>query len=220
MAFTRDDYVVRTGSRGFWLVLLGVLGWTALTVGAWLANRGVATDVVLVVFEVVFIAECARRARLAIQRKVVFAVYSRGIFFGGDGSQETVPWSRICAVEFFNERVLQVKSQTIYHCVGVRSLGTAPVKGPGNGHAAQPVPGWSIPRQLNLGRADLIPGGDGTVRHAYRRMDGWRVNQARLTKAVHRYAPAIPVIDGPDYPASLSQGEALQAKGASRSFSR
>jgi hypothetical protein len=220
MAFTRDDYVVRTGWRGFWLVLLGLLGWTALTVGAWLAHWGVATDVVLVVFEVIFIAGFVRRTRLAMQRKVVFAVYGRGIFFGGDGSQETVPWSRICAVEFFKERVSQVKPQTVYHCVGVRSLGTAPVQRPGNGPAAQPVPELSIPWQLNLGRPDLIPGGDGTVRHAYRRMDGWRVNQAQVTKAVHRYAPAVPVIDGPDYPASLGWGEALQAKRARRSFSR
>jgi len=220
MAFTRDDYVVRAGWRSFWLVLLAVLGWTALTVGVWLAHRGIATDVALLVFEVIFIAECVRRARLATQRKVVLAVHSRGIFFGDGGSQETVPWSRICAVEFFRERVARVKSHTIYHCVGVRSLGTRQVQRPGNGHAAQPVPDRSILWPLNAGRPDLIPGGDGTVRHAYRRMDGWRVNQVRLTRAVHRYAPAVPVINGPDYTAPLSWGEVFQAKRAWRSFSR
>jgi hypothetical protein len=41
MAFTRGDYVVRTGWRSFWLLLLGVLGWTVLMVGVWLTgSRG------------------------------------------------------------------------------------------------------------------------------------------------------------------------------------
>ena len=62
MAFTRDDYVVRTGWRGFWLVLLGLLGWTALTVGAWLAHWGVATDMTLPV------ALQAKRARRSFSR--------------------------------------------------------------------------------------------------------------------------------------------------------
>jgi hypothetical protein len=221
MAFTRDDYVVRASWRGVWVVLLGVLGWGALTVGVWLADKRIVTLVALLVFEAVFVGELVRRLRRAIRRKIVFAVSSRGIFFGDGGSQETVPWSRIAAVELFKERVTHSsKSQSTYHCIGVRSLGTKQVQRPGNGRAAQPMPDRAIGWMLNAGRPGLIPGGDGTVRHAYRRMDGWRVSRARLASAVHRYAPEVPLINGPDYPPSLSWQEGMRAKRAKRSFGR
>jgi hypothetical protein len=78
--FTQDDYVVRTGWRGIWLPLLGLLGWIALSVGLWLAHwrPSVWRDLVLLAVGAALLAECVRRARLALQRKVVFAVHSRG----------------------------------------------------------------------------------------------------------------------------------------------
>ena len=219
MEFTQDDYVVRTGWRGIVLPLLWVLGWIALSAGLWLAHwrPGVWRDLVLLAAGAALVAECVRRARLALQRKVVFTVHSGGIYFGDGLGPQNVPWSRICAVELFRERIPQLKSQTVYHCIGVRSPGAKQVQRPGNGPAARPVPDRSVACILAAVRPDLIPGHDGTVRHAYRRMVGWRVNRSRLAKAVHRYAPEVPVIDGPDYPPSLRWGEGLRAK---RSVSR
>jgi hypothetical protein len=57
--------------------------------------------------------------------------------------------------------------------------------------------------------------GDYVVRASW--WGGWRVNRGRLAEAVHRYAPGVPVIDGPDYPPSLSWTEGLRAKRARRS---
>jgi hypothetical protein len=158
--FTRDDYVVRTGWRGVWLSLLGLLGWIALSVGLWLAHwrPGAWRDLVLLAVGAALLAECLRRVRLALQRKVVFAVHSRGIYFGDGPGPQDVPWSRICAVELFKERIPQFKSQTVYHCIGVRSPGTRQVQRPGNGPAAQPVPDRSVAFILGAGRPDLIPG--------------------------------------------------------------
>ena len=190
-------------------MLLALLGWTALGAAVLLApNLTYAAPkiVILGVFEVALLAETGHRALLAVQRKVVFAVDGQGVFFGDGPAAERVPWSVICAVELFSERTQAARSR--YRCVGVRSLGTRQVPRPRSGPAAQPFPERGARTILRAGRPDLIPGYDGTIRYAYRRMTGWRVNRAQLSRAVHRYAAQVPVIDGPRYPPALSWGDA------------
>jgi hypothetical protein len=213
--FDPDAYVVRAGWRGFGVMLVALLGWTGLSVGALYADHltyAVPKIAILGVFEVVFLAETGRRAWLAIQRKIVFAVDGQGVFFGDGLTQQRVPWSTICAVELFTERIHSGRGQTVYRCVGVRSPGTRQTPRPGNGPAAQPLPERGAEAILRAGRPDLIPGYDGTIRYAYRRMSGWRVNRMRLAHAVTRYAARVPVIDGPRYPPALtwSDGRALK----------
>jgi len=69
---------------------------------------------------------------------------------------------------------------------------------------------------LQAGRPDLIPGADGTIRFAYRRMSGWRVNPAQLAAAVSRFAPDVPVISGMNYPPPMSTAEALAVRRTGR----
>jgi hypothetical protein len=213
--FDPDAYVVRAGWRGFWVMLAASLGWTGLSVGMLHADHltyAVPKIAILGVFEVVFLAETGRRAWLAVQRKVVFAVDGQGVFFGDGLTQQRVPWSAICAIELFSEHTHGGRSQTVYRCVGVRSPGTRQISRPGNGPAAQPLPELGAEAILRAGRPDLIPGYDGTIRYAYRRMTGWRVNRMRLTHAVRRYAAGVPVIDGPRYPPALTWSDGLRLK--------
>jgi hypothetical protein len=83
---------------------------------------------------------------------------------------------------------------------------------PGSGRAAQPLPERAAEAILRAGRPDLIPGYDGTIRYAYRRMSGWRVSRARLAQAVQRYAPQVPVIKGPGYPPALTWSDAFRLR--------
>jgi len=205
--FDPDAYVVRAGWRGLWVTLLALLGWTALSAGILHGHHpayAVQKIALLGLFEVAFLAEVGRRAWLAARREVLFAVDGHGVLFGDGPVQQRVPWSVICAVELFTERAQGGRAQMVYRCVGVRSAGTRQVPRPGNGPAAQPLPGRGAEAILRSGRPDLIPGYDGTIRYAYRRMSGWRVSRARLAHAVQRYAPQVPVIDGPGYPPALT----------------
>ena len=213
--FDPDAYVVRAGWRGVGVMLAALLGWTGLSVGMLFADHlryAVPRIAIVGVFEVVFLAETGRRVRLAVQRQVVFAVDGRGVFFGDGLTRQLVPWSQICAIELFTEHIRGGRAETVYRCVGVRSPGTRQTPRPGNGPAAQPFPQRGAETILRAGRPDLIPGYDGTIRYAYRRMTGWRVNRMRLTHAVRRFAERVPVIDGPRYPPALnwSDGRALR----------
>jgi hypothetical protein len=60
-------------------------------------------------------------------------------------------------------------------------------------------------------RPDLLPSADGTRRLAYPRMDGWRVNRRALESAVRRFAPEVPVVDGPPCPPTLTVADARTA---------
>jgi hypothetical protein len=204
--FDPDAYVVRTGWRGFAAILLALLGWTALGMAVLFERHltyVVPKAVILGVFEIVFLTETIRRAVLAARRNVVFVVDGQGVWFGDGLTHQRVPWSMICAVELFSERTQSARSAMVYRCVGVRTPGTRQTSRPGNGPAAQPFPERGVDAILRAGRPDLIPGHDGTIRYAYRRMTGWRVNRMRLTHAVRRYAAQVPVIDGPGYPPAL-----------------
>ena len=68
----------------------------------------------------------------------------------------------------------------------------------------------------DAGRRDLLPGADGTIRWACRRMTGWRVDRNRLEDALRRYAPDVTIIDGPDWPPALSVSDAMAAGRARR----
>ncbi|MFE3953515.1 hypothetical protein ACFXPS_04925 [Nocardia sp. NPDC059091] len=152
------------------------------------------------------------RWRRASHGRVVFAVHGAGVYFAADafGPAQTVPWSRICAIELFTETTSTPRNQFRHRCIGVRARGTTqPSRG---GPAARPIPESSARLLRDAGRADLIPGADGTIRWAYRRMTGWRVSRESLTSAVTRHAPHIPVIDGPPWPPALTWSEALTAR--------
>jgi hypothetical protein len=208
------DYVVRHGWRGFLGNAAGLLAWTGLALagraGHWPHAGGRGLLVVLAV-EIAFVVACATQLRLALGRQVAFAVRGDGIFFGSGAEPQVIPWSEVCAVELFRERLPRGGSRASYRCVGVRAPGTSQVPQAGSGAAAQPLPDRSAARLLESGRPDLIPGADGTIRLAYRRMTGWRVSRARLTRAVRQHAPAVAVIDGPDWPPGLSWADAHRA---------
>ena len=82
----------------------------------------------------------------------------------------------------------------------------------GQRKAAQPWPERSIQYMIDAGRPDLIPGADGSIRYAYRQMTGWRVDRALVVAAVARYAPGLPVVNGPDYPPAVTRAEAFAAR--------
>jgi hypothetical protein len=210
------DYVVRHGWRGFLGSVLGLLAWTGIGVLGWrahLAHLGTRAVLVAVAVEAAFLIACGTKLGQALQRRAVFAVGPDGIFFGaaGDQAQVTVPWGQVCAVELFRERVRAGRSGSSYRCVGVRTPGTRQVPRAGGGAAAQPLPERSTAYLLRAGRPDLVPGADGTIRLAYRRMSGWRVSRAALTEAVRRYAPGVPVVDSPGWPPALSWADAHRA---------
>jgi hypothetical protein len=210
------DYVVRHGWRGFLGSVLGLLIWTGIGVLGWkahLAHLGTRALLVAVGVEAAFLIACGTKLLQALQREVVFAVGPDGIFFGAAGDQDavTVPWGQICAVELFRERVRSGRGGSSHHCVGVRTPGSQQVRRPGSGAAAQPLPEPSAAYLLRSGRPDLIPGADGTIRLAYRRMSGWRVRRAGLAEAVRRCAPAVPVVDSPGWPPALSWADAHRA---------
>ena len=102
------DYVARPGWRGFLGNALGLLAWTALGLAGWAARwphaggRGV---LVVLAVEAAFVVACARQLRLALGRQVAFAVRGDGVFFGSGAEPRVVPWSQICAVELFRERL-------------------------------------------------------------------------------------------------------------------
>jgi len=213
--FDPDAYVVRAGWRGLSVMLLALLGWTGLSVVILHAHHltyAVPKVAILGLFEVVFLAEAGRRAWLAARRKVVFAVDAHGVLFDDGPAAQRVPWSVICAVELFTERTQGGRGQAVYRCVGVRSVGSRQVPRPDSGPAAQPLPRRGAEAILKAGRPDLIPGYDGTIRYAYRRMSGWRVSRTGLAHAVQRYAPLIPLIDGPGYPPALTWSDARALK--------
>ena len=210
------DYVVRHGWRGFLGAALGLLAWTALGVFGWkshLAHLGGRAVLVAAAVEIAFLVACGTKLRQALQRNVIFAVRPDGIFFGPDAGpgQQYVPWSQISAVELFRERVSNARSRSSFRCIGVRTPGTQQVQRAGSGAAAQPLTERSVARILQAGRPDLIPGADGTIRLTYRRMSGWRVSRARLTRAVLGYAPSVPVIDSPAWPPAVSWADAHRA---------
>jgi hypothetical protein len=215
-ASAAGGYVVRHGWRGFAGSVGGLLAWTAIGVAGWkshLPQLGGRAVLLAAAVEVAFLVACGTKLRQALLRTVEFAVGPDGVFLGAAGGQDavTIPWSQVSAVELFRERVRTGRSGSSHRCVGVRTPGTRQVRRAGRGPAAQPLPEASEAYLLKAGRPDLIPGADGTVLLAYRRMSGWRVRRAGLAEAVLRFAPGVPVVDGPGWPPALSWADAHRA---------
>lgn len=210
--FSRDAYVVRAGLRGMLMPTALVLTWVAaLVIRSYSAVGYTVLAVVGLAVALVWLREFGR----AWRREVVLAVSGEGVYFGAgpgaEGMSESVRWAKICAVELFTERRQHGHGQSAHRCVGVRARGMVQTRRSG-GPAAAPLPQVSEQYLRSAGRADLIPGADGTIRWAYRRMDGWTVSRRNLVAAVQRHAPHVPVINGPDWPAALAWGEALAAR--------
>jgi len=218
-AFPAGAYVVRQGVRHLLVLLAALLLCTAFVVAFLTGTASAWTDAAALVFEAGLLAACGRELTRAIRRDVVFAVHPDGVYFGSGEVKENVPWGRICAVEFFREIETHYRSSaSIYQCVGVRAPGTRQLPRAGNGPAARPQTKQEAQFYVDAGRPDLVVGADGTVRYAYRRMVGWRVNRAALAAAVRGYAPAVPVIAGHSYPppVSVTQVRAVRRNRADR----
>ncbi len=215
--FGLDAYVVRYGRRGVLGTLAGLLACVAVTIWVFASGRPVIADVIALLVDAGLLLTLATDLSRAARREIQFAVHQGGVYFGSDRVKDDVPWSRISAVEFFRETTQGSKARTVYRCVGVRASGTRQLRRPGNGAAAQPVPERSLKYLISAGRPDLIPGYDGTIRYAYRRMRGWRADQARVAEAVARYALAMPVIRGQDWPGRITRADACTARRTRRS---
>jgi hypothetical protein len=217
-AFDPGAYVVQFGGRELVRAVGCLLGGLAVIVLAILGHKAVLTDVIAALVAAVLIGVGIADLGNVIRRRVAFAVHQGGVYFGSDRVKDNVPWSQICAIEFFTEIVTGSRASNKYRCIGVRSLGTTQLARPGNGRAAQPFAQRSVQYLLDGGRPDLIPGADGTIRYAYRQMTGWRADQAQVTAAVARYAPGLPVVNGPNYPPSFTRADAFAARRNRRAF--
>ncbi|MCU1368013.1 MAG: hypothetical protein JWN39_3652 [Ilumatobacteraceae bacterium] len=193
-------------------VVLGVLVWQRS------ASTGQHIAVVVVLAALATIV--VRDARHIASGAVLFAVHRGGIYFGSDPVVDDVPWETIVAVELYDERSPRGRASSVHHCIGVRVAGTNPVQRDGNTPGAEPLRRVSARYFEDAGRADLLPGADGTIRWTTRRMSGWRVDRRKLAEAVQRCSPGTPVITGPDWPQSLTPGEALIARRVQRRAGR
>lgn len=217
-AVTAGDYVVRYGIRGVLIPLIILLGWAGLGVVGLKGGKpwGLGTDLVFWIGLALLCLFTAAQVRKALAREAAFAVHRGGVYFGRGRGAQDVPWDEICAVEFFKEFTTTSQARTASRCVGVRGRGSAQPKRPGNGVAAQPLPERSLRFFAGAGRPDLIPGADGTIRLAYRKMGGWRVDRAALAGVVARYAPAVQVVDGMDWPPPMTNAEIVKGRRAER----
>ena len=191
-----------------------------LGVVIWARTDSIIQRVLLVGVLVVLVAIVGRDVGRVRRGEVLFAVHRGGVYFGSDPVIDDVPWATICAVELYAERGPSGRSSSVHHCIGVRTPGKNPLQRPGNTPGALPLLRVSARYFEDAGRTDLLPGADGTIRWATRRMSGWRVDRVRLSAAVRHYAPAIPVIDGPDWPPALSEQEGIRARRVQRRAGR
>ena len=174
--FIGGEYVVTYGLRRFRGALIGLIVWTGFVflVAANASSPSVPSAVGLAMGELGLLAGCGYEIARAARREVLFAVYADGVYFGAGVLKEDVPWELICAVEIFTEPSRIRGLPSARSCVGVRVVADRP-------------------RSLGPGSQATLDAGR---RSAYRRMSGWRVDRARLTDAVHAYAPGLPVIEG------------------------
>jgi hypothetical protein len=207
-----DAYVVRYGGRGMLRGLAGLLVTVVIVAYCVAYPRSVVSQVIGFLLAAGVLVASLAELRKASRREIVFAVHQGGVYFGSEAIKDDVPWSRICAVELFTEYVSGHKSGSWYKCVGVRSPGTSQISRPGNGPAIWGTTDRELRYFIDANRADLLPGADGTIRYAYRRMSGWRLDRNQLAAAVARFAPAVPVINGQNYPPHLSFGDAQTAR--------
>jgi hypothetical protein len=218
--FEPDDYVVTFGWRGFAIVLACLIVGAAIGAVLWVRSDSLIVRALVAVIVALLLAATARDIGRARRGEVLFAVHRGGVYFGSNEFHDDVPWSRICGVELYTERLPTGRSNTVHRCIAVRAPGVSAVLRAGNPVSARPLPRKSAKYYEDAGRRDLIEGADGTVRWTARTMTGWSVDRVRLRDAVRRYAPTIPVFDGPDWPPALSARESSAAARARRSRRR
>ena len=211
-AFDPAAYVVRYGGRARLRAVACLLGGLAIIGFVVFVHKSVVAVVIALIIALILLGVAALDLGKVVGREVAFAVHQGGVYFGSEAVKDNVPWSQICAVEFFTDTSTTSRSQNKYRCIGVRSLGTQQTSRPGNGRAARPLPERSVQYLIDAGRPDLIPGADGSIRYAYRQMTGWRVDRAQVAAAVARYAPGLPMVNGPNYPPPLTGADAFVAR--------
>lgn len=210
--FSADAYVLRYG----WLAAARAASYSVMAVVLVIQARTFHDDFGIGFFLILALwlaGYAVVELRRAVSRAVVFAVDQAGISFGTNGVQELVPWEQISSVELFVESARRYAiAGRLYRCVGVRSPGSQQVSRAGNGPAGADLPDWARQYYLDTRRPDLIPGVDGTIRYAYRRITGWQINRKQLAAAVCRFAPAVPVINGLNYPPPFMADAARRAR--------
>jgi hypothetical protein len=211
-AFDPGAYVVRYGGRALLRAAAYLLGGLAIIVFVIAVHKPVVGVVIALIVAAILLGAGVFELGRVARRQVAFAAHQGGVYFGSASVKDNVPWSQICAVEFFTELFSTTRSRRKHRCIGVRSLGSTQVARAGNGRAAQPWPLHSIRYMIDAGRPDLIPGADGTIRYAYRQMTGWRADRALVAAAVARYAPGLPVVNGMNFPPPLTRADAFAAR--------
>jgi hypothetical protein len=215
-------YLVRYGLRAAgarMLLAAGFVGLTALVVTRQDGGGHLAVLVLLLVpFTAVVAVVFGRGLARAVRGEVGFAVDRVGVFIGpagdGDSASVLVEWPNVAAVVLFRRRKRSSRRTYWRNEVGVLLRPGSPgVPPPGlvdmidaaiaDPHGAGRVL-WGGPLPPHFARysADLLAAKrEAVIFEAFvrsRSVDGLVLDRARLTDAVNRYAPAVPVIDGPD----------------------
>jgi hypothetical protein len=105
-----DAYVVRYGGLGVLRGVAALVGCLAIADVLVADHRSVSGDVVGALFVILLGFFGIGELRKASRRDVMFALHPAGVYFGSGSFKDNVPWSKICAVEFFTERVVHNRS--------------------------------------------------------------------------------------------------------------
>ena len=105
-----DAYVVRYGGLGVLRGVAALVGCLAIAGVRVADHRSVSGDVVGALFVILLGFFGIGELRKASRRDVMFALHPAGVYFGSGSFKDNVPWSKICAVEFFTERVVHNRS--------------------------------------------------------------------------------------------------------------
>ncbi|GAA0583422.1 hypothetical protein [Actinomadura livida] len=200
--FSEGAYVVRQTWSGNLpvLALFGLMD--AFLLYQAIRNPGAAIVVVLAGFGGVTAILAVLLIGPIRRREVSFAVDARGVYFGPSdpGDQpELIPWSWIACVVTFDRIVRSngQKSRHLYAGVELTDAGVAARMS----RLPRP-PGLPPPtaEERDFNEAVLMP----WLKHMVgepslvsQRIQGWRLNMARLTEAVQRYALGTPVVHRP-----------------------
>jgi hypothetical protein len=177
------DYIARLGWTRRDLVLLPA-SLLFVAVGGTLAATG--QPVVGGLAVVLGCAYLGRSASAAFSRRVAFAVTAEGVTLGQAppwpaSRTAFIPWSEIEAVVHWRQTV---GTATVQY-VGVQRRG-----------GAAALPGSATSRRLRRLNKALAPANlpEGVVADS-RPVTFWRLDKARLARAVNEYAPHVPFID-------------------------
>lgn len=204
--FSEDAYVARQSRRGNLpiLVALGVVDMFLLYQA--IRNPGLAVAFSLTAFCAVTGFVAALVTRSVRRGEVSFAVDARGVYFGPTGKgalPELIPWSRIDCVVTFDRIVRGGNQKARHHYVGVE-LNAAGVTERMKRLPRPPElpPPTELEREFNEGApwpwfSRLIA----EPSLVERRIQGWRLDTAKLAQAVARHAPDTSIARRPTRPA-------------------